>query len=152
MLPRPTQNIEKTVALWHNIAFFCITVGCFLVFSSRWLFIGFYRAPGPYVKYWENSYNFVKYLFFFFIFKAFYDVWWVWKGGANVCKSTWVYATFLRHKRHTKTVQFMWILKTNRHFSHIAGILRCFIRFHWQCKRMHFYVVFAGTWILAEIT
>ena len=23
-LPRPTQNIEKTVALWHKIAYLCI--------------------------------------------------------------------------------------------------------------------------------
>ena len=35
------------------------------MFSSRWLFVGIYRAPGPYVKYRENICIFVKYRCFF---------------------------------------------------------------------------------------
>ena len=37
-------------------------------------------------------------------------------------------------------------------FSHIVSILRCFISFRLRCKRIRFYVVFAGTCILLEFT
>ena len=58
---------------------------------------------------------------------------------------------FLDTKTHKNITVFVYTSKKYRHFSHIAYILRCFISFHWQCERMRFYVVFAGTWILAEI-
>ena len=50
VLPHPTQNIENSFTILHKIMLIWTKVSCIIVFSLRWLFIGFYRAPGAYVN------------------------------------------------------------------------------------------------------
>ena len=59
---------------------------------------------------------------------------------------------FVDAKNTQKHYSLCVYFKQNMHFTHMAGILRCFMSFRLRCKRMRFYVVFGGTCILSEIT
>ena len=70
-------------------------------------------------------------------------------GGANVCVFTVVSATIsMDVKTHTNTTAYAGNLILLNVFSRIVTNLLCIISFRLRCKRMRFYVVFAGTCIL----
>ena len=64
VLPHPTQNIDNLFTIWHKIALIWTKVSCIILFSLRWLFIGFYRAPGAYLNWRGNISNLLKSCFF----------------------------------------------------------------------------------------
>ena len=55
---------------------------------------------------------------------------------------------FYRRKNTQKHYSLRGQSQNNSVFLHIVGNLRCIISFRLRCKRMRFYVVFAGTCIL----